>query len=84
MCVYGLAMCSRWVGMGFKDTCAGKIQSLMDELGGEVVLPLWVGDPAFHASHRSNLLRKDSVFYGKFGWLEPHDLPYVWPKGDPQ
>ena len=41
--------------------------------------PLWLGDPTFHASHRSNLLRKDPVFYGKHGWSEPTDLPYVWP-----
>ena len=42
-------------------------------------LPSWFGDPQFHASHRSNLLRKDSEWYGQFGWSEPVDLPYVWP-----
>jgi hypothetical protein len=41
--------------------------------------PPWLGDPAFHASHRSNLLRKDPEHYGKFGWSEPDNLPYVWP-----
>jgi len=41
--------------------------------------PSWLGNPDFHASHRSNLLRKDPVHYGQFGWTEPHDLPYVWP-----
>lgn len=41
--------------------------------------PSWLGDPAFHASHRSNLLRKDPVWYGQFGWTEAPDLPYVWP-----
>ena len=41
--------------------------------------PLWLGDPAFHASHRSNLLRKNPDWYGQFGWNEPHDLEYVWP-----
>jgi hypothetical protein len=34
---------------------------------------------AFHASHRSNLLRKDPSFYFKYGWTEPNNLPYVWP-----
>jgi hypothetical protein len=38
-----------------------------------------LGDEAFHASHRSNLLRKDRDYYGAFGWTEPDDLPYVWP-----
>ena len=41
--------------------------------------PLWIGDSSFHASHRSNLLRKDPKWYGQFGWSEPPDLPYVWP-----
>jgi len=42
-------------------------------------LPSWIGSDSFHASHRSNLLRKDSEWYGQFGWTEPEDLPYVWP-----
>ena len=41
--------------------------------------PSWLGDEKFHASHRSNLLRKDPKYYGQFGWTEPTDLPYVWP-----
>lgn len=41
--------------------------------------PKWLGDPALHASHRSNLLRKDPVWYGQFNWSEPDNLPYVWP-----
>jgi len=39
--------------------------------------PKWFGNPGFHASHRSNLLRKDE-FYAQYGWIEPKDLPYVW------
>ncbi len=42
--------------------------------------PKWLVDDKFHASHRSNLIRKNSVWYGQFGWTEPPDLPYVWPK----
>lgn len=41
--------------------------------------PSWLGNEQFHASHRSNLLRKNPIFYGQFGWKEPNDLPYVWP-----
>ena len=44
-----------------------------------LIMPSWLGDPAFHASHRSNLLRKDPVWYGQYGWTEPDDLEYVWP-----
>lgn len=32
-----------------------------------------------HASHRSNLLRKEPEHYTQFGWTEPPDLAYVWP-----
>lgn len=41
--------------------------------------PDWLGRESFHRSHRSNLLRKDPVFYGRYGWTEPNDLEYVWP-----
>lgn len=42
-------------------------------------MPPWLGNPDFHASHRSNLLRKDPEFYGKYGWSEEPNLPYIWP-----
>lgn len=41
--------------------------------------PFWLGNFAFHASHRSNLLRKNPQHYSKFGWTEPDNLPYIWP-----
>jgi hypothetical protein len=44
-----------------------------------IVYPPWLGNSQFHASHRSNLLRKDPHWYGQFGWKEPPDLEYVWP-----
>lgn len=42
-------------------------------------LPDWFGSEEFHASHRSNLLRKAPEWYSNFGWTEPHDLEYIWP-----
>jgi len=44
-----------------------------------LVVPNWWGDERLHASHRSNLLRKDPGHYGRFGWSEGPDLPYFWP-----
>jgi hypothetical protein len=44
-----------------------------------VIMPPWLGNEVLHASHRSNLLRKDSEYYGQFGWTESNDMPYVWP-----
>lgn len=42
-------------------------------------LPHWFGNPDLHASHRSNLIRKNPRYYGQFQWTEPDNLPYVWP-----
>ena len=78
LCMYGLAMCNEWRSRGYNDTCFDTILELMcrtDVTG----MPTWLGNEAFHASHRSNLLRKDAVHYSQFGWSEPADLPYVWP-----
>lgn len=64
-----------WVSRGFKNT----YEFLdFDPLTTQDDPP-WVGNEAFHASHRSNLLRKDPLFYGKYGWSEPPTLPYIWP-----
>lgn len=62
-----------WVCRGFRNTMKKK------EVQEPIIYPPWFGDPAFHASHRSNLLRKDPDFYGQYGWKETPDLPYVWP-----
>jgi len=46
---------------------------------GKVVFPPWFGDEDFHASHRSNLLRKKPEWYGRMGWAEHDNLEYIWP-----
>jgi len=53
-----------------------------------IVYPPWLGDEAFHASHRAALLYKLPEWYSRFGWIETPAvpdkkgrLPYVWPKG---
>ena len=63
---------AEWVRRGYRNTMPAAEVGL-------VVMPPWFGLTMFHASHRSNLLRKDSVYYGKFNWAEPNDLPYWWP-----
>lgn len=45
----------------------------------DIKLPNWIGNEDFHASHRSNLLRKNLEYYQKFNWTEPDNLPYIWP-----
>lgn len=79
LALYGITMCREWIDRGYKDTCLPKIQAYASWQSDE---PNWLGDPAFHAAHRSNLLRKDPVHYGKFGWTETNDFPYIWPIND--
>lgn len=83
--MYQTAICQEWTGRGYKDTCLVKTFELVLKLRLErdadldCELPAWLGDEAFHASHRSNLLRKSPDHYAQFGWAEHADLPYVWP-----
>lgn len=62
-----------WLSLGYRNS-----MTMLCPVG-PVVLPSWLGDPTFHASHRSNLLRKRYDWYSRFGWSESTDLPYVWP-----
>ena len=45
----------------------------------EICFPWWLGDERLHASHKSNLLRKDPAYYRQFNWNVPDNLPYFWP-----
>lgn len=79
---YGFAMCREWVSRGYQDSLGVFFSGLvLDYLadGRNPEPPAWLGDEQIHASHRSNLLRKDPVFYGRYGWAESADLPYIWP-----
>ena len=64
----------KWIKRGYKNTM--KLYVLHNPYPN---MPSWFGDLDIHASHRSNLLRKDRDFYGKYGWNEPDNLDYVWP-----
>lgn len=69
-----------WVLRGFKNTIPRAPSNF------DIYLeywPEWLRDTDLFekvgSSHRSNLLRKDPVHYGKFGWKEEPGLPYFWP-----
>lgn len=85
---YAIAVCDEWRARGFTDTLTQQfidasewIRLTYSDIAPSSVsgLPDWLGLPEFHASHRSNLLRKFPEHYSRFGWSEPSDLPYVWP-----
>ena len=61
-----------WVRRGFKNTMNKEI------INEPVTYPNWWGDKNFHNSHKSNLLKKDFVFYSKYRWEVDPDKPYVW------
>ncbi|UYQ64994.1 MSMEG_6728 family protein [Streptomyces peucetius] len=91
---YGLDICRAWTSEGHTDTCAatllqdfrarhpdGAVRS-QQQLVTDGDLPPWFGDPDFHRSHQSALVRKDPAFYRDRFPGVPDDLPYVWPKSD--
>lgn len=84
LCIYGMAICNEWLIRGYTDNQFDWFESVYYHLASREThrpgQPPWLGDDAFHASHRSNLLRKDPIHYGRFDWVEPPDLPYVWPQ----
>lgn len=73
--VYYNTIIKEWSYRGYKNIKLGYEAVYMLD----TIPPNWLGRDDFHASHRSNLLRKDYEHYSQFGWEEPPDLPYVWP-----
>ena len=74
---YGQIACLMWIMRGYGDSVLPQLEER--SVGGDVTLPPWIGDPAFHESHQSNLIRKDPQHYGPAFPGVPDDLPYVWP-----
>lgn len=91
---YGVTCCDVWLELGYGDTCAATIAADLaaagvtsvrsqEELAAAGALPPWLGDPDFHRSHQSSLVRKDPDFYRPHFPDAPDDLPYVWPVRSP-
>lgn len=79
---YGIAICLEWKARGFKDTMLERFEKEFDKLrvGKKIFfLPEWFGKKSFHDSHKSNLLRKDILYYSKNRWKTGINLDYVWP-----
>jgi len=76
---YSIEICDEWIYRGYKDNCRKQIVDILMTLPFKNTKPNWLGKPDLHASHRSNLLRKDPNHYNKWFHGEPSDLPYVWP-----
>ncbi len=73
LAAYMNEMIDEWVARGFRNNMYRvEVPESYDKPG-------WLGQESFHASHRSNLLRKDPGHYRCYWPEEPDDLPYVWP-----
>lgn len=91
---YGLDVCAMWTAEERADTCAatlatefgryrpGSAARTQERLADDGELPPWLGEPAFHRSHQSALVRKAPELYTPFFPDVPDDLPYVWPTSD--
>lgn len=79
---YGVVVCAEFRRRGGNDNLMpmflDRIERL-EQLHYDPRAPFWMGDESVHASHRANLLRKNSQHYSQFGWVESAELPYVWP-----
>jgi len=76
---YHAAIVTEWLTRGYNDTTFTKVRQLVDGKDLGYRSPSWLSDERIFKTHRSNLLSKDPVHYGQFGWTEPHNLCYFWP-----
>lgn len=76
---YALEIADSCLKLGYKDTLIPKIQAFKEIFKGEYKKPWYWGDNRFHDSHKSNLLRKNKEYYGKFNWKVAENLEYWWP-----
>ena len=79
---YSILVCREWRRRGFLDNLGPEFVRVYNHLRPTIETnhyPPWFGDKVLHESHRSNLLRKDFLYYSQFGWQEPTNLPYFWP-----
>lgn len=62
-----------WINRGFTNNMQP------EPIPSGIILPYWLGFSKFHASHRSNLLRKDyDYYYYTHGWEDNPEDPYIW------
>jgi hypothetical protein len=76
---YQESIVKEWSILGYKDTCLEKTKMSFSNIKTKMSKPEWLGLDILHASHRSNLLRKNKDFYGLYSWKEPDNMPYYWP-----
>lgn len=69
---YYNACIDEWIDRGFKNTME------KEDIQETIEYPKWFGNKKFHNSHKSNLLKKDYLYYSKYSWGVSSENPYVW------
>lgn len=75
---YGITCCCEWIDRGYRDSLLPYFLALTADYNSDDP-PIWLGDPVFHRSHQSNLVRKAPGHYRQYYPNVPDDLPYYWP-----
>jgi hypothetical protein len=78
LCYYGMTMSTEWKSRGYVDNLFPYFVSKLEVTEDGDELPWFIGNEAFHRSHRSNLLRKAPEYYSEIFSDVPDDLPYLW------
>ncbi len=73
---YGIAICNEWRARGYQDN---QLPFFLERREANCPMPKWLGNPEFHLSHQSNLIRKLPSHYSPLFPGVPDNLPYVWP-----
>lgn len=81
LALYGHIVCIEWLNRGYRDTLSAFFMECLQKgtFDEKEKRPSWFGNPDFHRSHQSNLLRKDFSHYHQFFPDVPTNLPYIWP-----
>ena len=71
LCAYGIAVCTEWRKRGCNDNLLPYFETMYMgySLADSLASPFWLGDSAFHKSHRRALLRKgwEDLVYSRYG-----------------
>jgi len=69
---YKNSMIKEWISRGYNNNMR------LETIIGQCNYPEWLGDDKLHASHRSNLLKKNYEYYSQFNWKEEPGMDYIW------
>lgn len=78
--VYGKNICEEWIDRHYKDTMWERFCTEIVIRNKKLIYPPWLGKKVFHDAMKSNLLRKDLIFYSKYKWEVSVNLPYYYEK----